>query len=162
MVSVMTKLNVQRDRESNAKMEQPVYISKLTSVSFFTQEVNQGNISQITIEQLNTNKKDVELKLGNIEARLTELDAAEIVSKIQTLKSKLTLIVSKIKVRVKTLEDENVNLNSKVFILEKSQRPLKKMNMKFKKTQKVRNNKCMLLWLDRNLQLTVIMREGKQ
>ena len=47
-----------------------IYLKTNSCEYLYTGSNNQGNISQNTIEQLNTNNKAVELKLNNIETRL--------------------------------------------------------------------------------------------
>ena len=73
----------------------------------------QEQISQNTIEQMETNKKDVETKLIDIEARLSELYESKFAFIIKTFELKLISTVSKLEVRVKVLEDENINLKNK-------------------------------------------------
>ena len=49
-----------------------------------------------------------------IEARLIELEAPELATKVKTLEAKFMTTVSKLEARIKILEDENVNLESRL------------------------------------------------
>ena len=57
------------------------------SYEFLNTCTNQGNSSQTTIEQVETNKKAVEENIIDIEARLTRLEEAESKSRMKTVQN---------------------------------------------------------------------------